>query len=133
MKKIFMEVIHHACYYLEMALSAMFVVLIGILLAKLILLSAGSLSGAPEEVMNNFISQAMALAIGVELIKLLSSQAAETVVEVLLFAITRQIVVTHGTMIDTLLGVAAIAVLLAVRKYLIGNNAKPKQEPADKS
>lgn len=133
MKKIFLEVIQHACYYLEVVLSAMFIVLIAILLAKLALLSVGALSGAPEEVMNTFISQVMAIAIGVELIKLLSSQAAETVVEVLLFAITRQIVVTHGTMIDTLLGVAAIAALLAVRKYLIGNNAKPEKEPVDES
>ncbi len=120
MKKIVQKVITQTCYFLEMFISFMLILLIAVLAVKLLISSLGMLSGATEVVMNTFISQAMSLAVGVELIKLLSSHSPETVVEVLLFAITRQIVVSHGSMIDTLIGVTAIAVLFAVRKYLFG-------------
>ncbi len=40
-------------------------------------------------------------------------------IEVLLFAIARQMVLSHGDALNMLLGVAAIAGLFAVKKYLI--------------
>lgn len=124
MKKTVQKVITQTCYYLEMFISFMLILLIAVLAVKLLISSLGMLSGVTEEVMNTFISQAMSLAVGVELIKLLSSHSPETVVEVLLFAITRQIVVSHGSMVDTLIGVTAIAVLFVVRKYLFGTSGE---------
>ena len=41
-----------------------------------------------------------------------------TVIEVLLFAIARQVVVSHSSVTQTLTGVFAIVVLFATRKYL---------------
>lgn len=128
MKKKLQNIITFTCYYLEMFISFMLILLIAALALKLLMSSAGMLSGTPEEIMNSFIYQAMSLAVGVELIKLLSSHTPETVVEVLLFAITRQIVVNHGQMIETLIGVVAIAVLFGVRKYLFGVSGEKMQK-----
>ena len=47
-----------------------------------------------------------------------SKPSLNTVIEVLLFAIARQLVVEHPSTIDFFIGVAAVALLFAVRKYL---------------
>lgn len=67
---------------------------------------------------DQFISELMALAIGVELIKMLCIHTPESIAEVLLFAIARSIVVSHSSGTDTLLGVICIVLLFATRKYL---------------
>ena len=56
---------------------------------------------------------------GVEFIKMLCRHSVQNVVEVLLFATARQMVVEHLETWQTLIGVAAIAILFAIRKYLM--------------
>lgn len=58
------------------------------------------------------------LIIGVELIRMMYYHTPDTVFEVLLFAIARQVIVDHSSALSSLIGVAAIAVLFATRKYL---------------
>ena len=58
------------------------------------------------------------LIIGVELIRMVYHHTPNTVFEVLLFAIARQIIIDHSSVWGSLIGVCAIAVLFATRKYL---------------
>ena len=58
------------------------------------------------------------LIIGVELIKMMYSHSPQTVFEVLLFAIARQIIIDHSSIWSSLVGVCAIAVLFATRLIL---------------
>lgn len=58
------------------------------------------------------------LIIGVELIRMMYSHSPNTVFEVLLFAIARQIIIDHTSVYSSLIGVCAIAVLFATRKFL---------------
>ena len=58
------------------------------------------------------------LIIGVELIRMMYSHSPSTVFEVLLFAIARQIIIDHSSIWGSLVGVCAIAVLFATRKFL---------------
>lgn len=58
------------------------------------------------------------LIIGVELIRMMYYHTPNTVFEVLLFAIARQIIIDHSSIWGSLIGVCAIAVLFATRKYL---------------
>ena len=44
-----------------------------------------------------------------------------TVIEVLLFAIARQLIVEHTSTLENLVGIISIAILFAVRKYLFYN------------
>lgn len=69
-------------------------------------------------VMNDFLAKGLSLAVGVEFVKMLSKHTPATVIEVLLFATARQMVVVHNDALDTLLGVVTIAALFATRKYL---------------
>lgn len=57
--------------------------------------------------------------VGVEFVKMLCRHSAQTVVEVLLFATARQMVVEHLDPTQTLIGIIGIGILFAIRKYLM--------------
>lgn len=65
------------------------------------------------------LDDAIVLAIGAELIKMLCKHTPETVIEVLAFALARQLIVGHAKPLENLLTVTAIAGLFAVRKFLL--------------
>ncbi len=50
---------------------------------------------------------------------MLAKHTAETLLEVLMFALARQMVVVHETMVDTLIGIVALGAIFAIRKYLL--------------
>lgn len=66
----------------------------------------------------DFLSVMLTLAVGLEFVKMLCKHMPETIIEVLLFATARQMVVEHLSPIDTLISAFAIAILFAIRKYL---------------
>ena len=66
----------------------------------------------------DFLSGALLLVMGVEFVKLLALHTADAVVDVLLFTIVRQMIVSHTDAVETLLGVAAVAGIFAVKKFL---------------
>ncbi len=61
------------------------------------------------------------LIIGVELIRMLYLHTPLTVFEVLMFAIARQIIIDHSSPVNSLLGVIAISILFATRKFLFSS------------
>ena len=71
------------------------------------------------EALVRVLDDAIVLAIGAELIKMLCKHTPETVIEVLAFALARQLIVGHAKPLENLLTVTAIAGLFAVRKFLL--------------
>ncbi|WP_346663351.1 hypothetical protein [uncultured Merdimonas sp.] len=71
------------------------------------------------------------LIIGVELIRMMYHHTADSVFEVLLFAIARQIIIDHSSIWITFVGVCSIAVLYATRKYLFCRFQTPESEADD--
>ena len=63
---------------------------------------------------------------------MLCRHSAQTVVEVLLFATARQMVVEHLDPVQTLIGIIGIAILFAIRKYLMtdSDDMTPHQKNA---
>ena len=105
---------------IEIAISI--IVLIAIVIAGIqVVREVFSLAGDPKahEGFTVFLGHAFNLIIGVEFIKMLAKHTAENLLEVLMFAIARQMVVEHLNMAETLIGVGAIAVIFAIRKYLL--------------
>ena len=74
------------------------------------------------EFFETFVSDIMTLADGVELIKMLSQHTPATVVEVLMFAIAREMVTHHDSAINTAIGVMSICALFATRKFFFCKN-----------
>ena len=68
------------------------------------------------------LDKAIALAIGAELIKMLCKHTPETIIEVLAFALARQLIVGHASSWENLITVGAIAILFVVRKFLLNRH-----------
>lgn len=64
-----------------------------------------------------FLGHALGLVVGLEFIKMLTRHTPGAVIEVLLFAIARQIIVYHTSFLDTLLGILSVAAVFAIRKF----------------
>lgn len=112
------DVLLSVCHFLEVIMSFVLVVVIVIVGARLLFDAGNIFTGEPVVQLELFISNIMTVAIGVELVKMLAQHDASTIIEVLMFAIARMMIVNHGSTLEILLGVAAIAILFATRKYL---------------
>lgn len=64
-----------------------------------------------------FLSNALTLIICVEFIKMLVTHTPGSVIEVMLYAIARQMVVAHGNTMENLISVLAIMGIFITRKY----------------
>ncbi len=80
----------------------------------------------------DFLGNALSLLIGVEFVKMLARHTAENLLEVLMFAIARQMVVEHLNMFETLIGVIALGTIFAIRKYLLMKTADSSGKLYDK-
>lgn len=105
-------------------------IIIGVLLAISIAISVVFLASNLKLVMlnttdleafDNFLATAFNLVIGIEFIKMLCKHSPETVIEVLLFALARQLIVEHTNTMENLIGIISIAILFGVRKYLFNS------------
>lgn len=71
-----------------------------------------------ENGLHDFLAVAFTVVIGIEFLKMLSRHNMSAVVEVLLFAIARQMVVEHTSAIENLIMVVSIGLLFLIRKFL---------------
>lgn len=114
----------------EVFMSCLITFVIIILMAKMLFLLPQNdvLILSNEEAFSQFLSTALNLVVGVEFVKMLCKHTPETVIEVLLFAIARQMIVEHLTVYEILIGILAIAVLFAIRKFLFDSPRTKKSE-----
>lgn len=64
------------------------------------------------------LSDACLIIIGIELIKMITSYTIDSVVDVMLLAVARQMIVEHTAPFENLLAVIAVGLLFVIRKYL---------------
>ena len=83
----------------------------------------GILDGSRESFLA-LLEYAAEVIIAIELIYVIIAQNLESVVEILMIAFTRELVIRSWDMWEIMLGVAVIAGLFAVRKYLIDKKKK---------
>ena len=65
-----------------------------------------------------FLGHAFNLVIGIEFIKMLAKHSPGSALELLLYAIARNMILGHGTAAENLLGVVAIGLIFVIRKFL---------------
>ncbi len=119
MKKRIIKGLSRVTDALEIIISG--IVLLAIALSAVrLLLDTGIFSGKmPElEIFDDFLSSALGLVVGVEFIKMLLKHTPGAAIEVLLYAIARELVVKHTSTWETLVGILAIGAVFAIRKYL---------------
>ncbi|MDY3618240.1 phosphate-starvation-inducible PsiE family protein [Agathobaculum sp.] len=77
----------------------------------------GSLFSEPDYLQHR-LSDACFIIIGIELIKMITSYTIDSVVDVMLLAVARQMIVEHTAPLENLLAVLAVGMLFVIRKYL---------------
>lgn len=94
-------------------LVALFAALLGLVQS----LSPAQLVKDPEA-FSEFLSMASTLVIGVEFVNMLCNHSMGAVIEIMLLAIARQMIVTHTSPLENLLAVLSVGLLYLFRKYL---------------
>jgi uncharacterized membrane protein SirB2 len=120
MRKKLQDKMFEASYLFELFISV--IVGIGILILSVRLIVDTLQTSVSFETVNSLVpilDDAIILAIGAELIKMLCKHTPETIIEVLAFALARQLIVGHAAPWENLITVAAIAVLFGVRRFLL--------------
>lgn len=125
-RKKFNEIIYNISRYTEILLSVVILVVIALSSIPLLLeVTQMSVLDMDLDFFTAFLGKALALVVGVEFVKMLCKHTADTVVEVLMFATARQMVVEHLNTFQILIGVFAIGILFAIRKYLLFHDNSP--------
>ena len=120
MRKKLQDKMFELSYLFELLISVIVGVAIVILAAHLVINTLNVsfyLKNANSLV--TILDDAITLAIGAELIKMLCKHTPETIIEVLAFALARQLIVDHAAPWENLITVTAIAVLFAIRRFLL--------------
>ena len=94
-------------------LVAQFAALLGLVQS----LSPAQLVKDPE-LFSEFLSLASTLVIGVEFVNMLCNHSMGVVIEIMLLAIARQMIVSHTSPLENLLAVLSVGLLYLFRKYL---------------
>ena len=101
---------------------AVFILLVTVL--QMILTATDSLNylSIGKFSLTEFFASTMTVVVGLEFVKMLILHTPRAATDVLLFAIARQLVVSHSTSLDTLLGVTAVALIFLIKKFLQTEN-----------
>ena len=116
-KRIFRDQIAEAAGLLEVVLSG--IVLVGLLfsIVPLIQWMPGLIVDGNEVEVYEFLTRALDIVIGIEFIKMLATHSPGSVLEVLLYAIARHMIVGHEDAVQNLVSVAAIALIFIIRRF----------------
>lgn len=82
------------------------------------LIQDGGFTAMSTEEFNRLLGDLLVVSVGIEFVKLLIRHRLEDVIDVMMLATARQMVVEHLPMLSMLIAVCAIGVLFAIRRFL---------------
>ena len=114
----FQKAVHWITTYLEMALT---ILLLGGILTSFIHIPNlfGEILSKDYSFLMDLVNYVATVIIAIELIHVLNSQNLESVIEILMLAFTRELVIREWNMWQLLIGVGCIAGLFATKKWLM--------------
>ena len=120
MRKKLQDKMFELSYILELFISVLVGAAVVILAVYMVIeMTKPEFYGVGIESLVTIYDKAIALAIGAELIKMLCKHTPETIIEVLAFALARHLIIGPVSAWENLITIAAIAVLFAIRKFLL--------------
>lgn len=121
--------------------QAMEIVMAVIILAAIVIRAALLVAGVARELgedpmsfsIDDFLSKVLLIIMGIEFVKMLMLHTYGAVIDVLLFAMARQMIVTHNGPEGTLLSVISVALIFAIKKYLYTGESWGQKKDKDRS
>lgn len=89
------------------------------------------LTSSPEEsfiVIQQFLSHILLLVIGLEFVSLLIKHDTSDIIEIILLAVARKLLIASKSMIDILIAIIALACILAMEKFLLPKRGNLDQD-----
>ena len=108
-------------FYLELVLALFIIVsiVIGMVdLLRYIVLIFETNPIDTYELLQKFLGHVLLMVVGIELVIMLVYHSPSSVIEVLLYAVARKVLIGNAGMVDFMIGIIAIAAIFAIRKYL---------------
>ena len=123
MRKKLQDKMFEMSYLIELVISIIVVLAVLIFAVRVVIdmIQPSFLQGGMDSLVL-VLDKAITLAIGAELIKMLCKHTPETIIEVLAFALARQLIVGHAAAWGNLITVCAIAILFVVRRFLLNRH-----------
>lgn len=119
MKHFIQKVVFRVANTMELIISCVVVFAIAILFCRLVAsMNTLLFSKTLDIALTNFLSICFGFIIGIELVKMLVKHSISTVIEVLVFAVARQMIVDHQSPTELLISTLGLAILFVIRKYL---------------
>ena len=117
-KQVFRDQIAEAAGLLEVLLSG--IVLVGLLFSIVPLLQwmPGLIVDGNEVEVYEFLTRALDIVIGIEFIKMLAKHSPGSALEVLLYAIARQMILGHESALESFISVASIGLIFLIRRFV---------------
>ena len=118
--------IQHKLYQMVEFLETMMAFIIILVICLLIFLMIQNYLKTPEifqreDALSHFLEISLNIIVSIEFAKMLVCHSPINIIEVLLFALSRHIILEHGSTLDTLLGIIGMAILFAIRKFLFSS------------
>ena len=121
--------------------QAMEIVMAVIILAAIVIRAALLVAGVARELgedpmsfsIDDFLSKVLLIIMGIEFVKMLMLHTYGAVIDVLLFAMARQMIVAHNGPEGTLLSVISVALIFAIKKYLYTGESWGQKKDTDRS
>ncbi|MDD3704718.1 MAG: hypothetical protein PHC45_01435 [Clostridiaceae bacterium] len=79
------------------------------------------------DIFQKFLGHTLLLVVGVEMVAMLVKHTPGSVIEVLLYAVARKMLISNAHMLEFLLGIISIASIFAIKKYLYVSNIKDSE------
>jgi hypothetical protein len=108
-------------YYLEFLLALFIIIAVMIGMVDLVKYFGLIFTTNPidtYEVFQKFLGHVLLMVVGVELVVMLVYHSPSSVIEVLLYAVARKMLIGNQGMLDFILGILAIAAIFGIRKFL---------------
>ncbi|MDO5135907.1 MAG: hypothetical protein Q4D55_07630 [Eubacteriales bacterium] len=128
------KAIHRKLYQVVEFLETVMAFIIILVICVLIFLMIQNFLKTPEmfqrnDALEQFLEISLNIIISIEFAKMLVCHSPSNIIEVLLFALSRHIILEHGSTLNTLLGILGMATLFAIRKYLLTNADLSEETP----
>lgn len=115
------EKLHKLAEYIEIIIAVIIVIIITICVIQMIIHIAGNpLEVNDADSFYEFLSSALSLIVGIEFLKMIVVPTSGNIIETLLFAVSREIILTHSINV-TIIGVISVSLLFLTKKYLFSH------------
>lgn len=121
------KIINRLINYLEMIVAVLLFVAVVIMIIECFEYLITSTSVGKSFSFDNFLSKLLNLIIGLEFARMLCKHKPETILEVVLFATARQLIVTHTGLLETFLGVVSVCIIFIIRKHFLPDKEQDQQ------